>query len=91
MGRVLVLLHFRNGLPDELFIKKGSSELCQPLDYLGVPFRCYRCHGFGHLLNECSLLFNKYFSAGSHKVWRVKNSGKNSAAKNGLSLDERNL
>ena len=87
MGRVLVLIDFRNGLPADSVIKRGSSEFSQPLDYLGVPFRCYRCHGFGHLLNECSLPFNKHFSSGSHKVWRVKKSGSNLAAKEGVILD----
>ena len=51
LGWVLVLIDFRNGLPTDLIIKKGSTDFSQPLDYLGVPFRCYRCHVFGHLMH----------------------------------------
>ena len=85
MGRVLVLLDFRLGLPAELVIKKGSSEFCQPLDYVGIPFRCYRFHGVGHMANECSLPFNKHSFS---KVWRVKNGGNQSATKAGTSVNE---
>ena len=73
------------GLPAKLVIKKGNSDFFQPLDYLGIPFRCYRCHGFGHLENECSLPFNKHSSS---KVWRVKNGGNQFDAKDGTSVDE---
>ena len=75
LGRVLVLIDFRNGLPADLIIKKGNTEFTQPLDYLGVPFRCYRCHVLGHLMHECSLPFNKKTSGSPHKIWRVKNIG----------------
>ena len=70
LGRVLVLIDFQNGLPVDLVIKRGISEFSQPLDYLGVSFRCNRCHVFGHLMNECSLPFNKKpFSGFAHKIW----------------------
>ena len=82
-----MLIDFRNAFPADLIIKKGSSEFSQPLDYLGVPFRCYRCHVFGHLMNECSLPFNKKSYIGSaHKIWRVKNCGLNVEDKEGLAL-----
>ena len=73
------------GLPTELVIKKGNSDFFQPLDYLGIPFRCFRCHEFGHLPNDCSLPFNKHSSS---KVWRVKKDGTQTAAKAGVSVDE---
>ena len=89
MGWVLVLIYFQNGFPTDLVIKRGSSEFSHPLDYLGVPFRFYRSPGFGHLLNDCSLPFNKHSSFGSvHKIWRVKNSGSNLASKEGMILDD---
>ena len=84
MGRVLVLLDFQNGLPADLVIKKGNSELCQPLDYLGIPFRCYRCHVHGHLANECSLPFNKKSSSVVHKIWKAKKCESNLVDKEGL-------
>ena len=76
MGQVLVLLDFRNGLPADLVIKKGNSEFSQPLDYMGIPFRCYRCHVYGHLANDCSLPFNNNSSSGSvQKIWSPKTVG----------------
>ena len=96
MERVLVLIDYQNGLPADLVIKRGSSEFSHPLDYLGVPFRCYRCHGYGHLMNECLLPFNKNSSSGFvHKIWWVKNCGSNLEAKEGLApgdiLEDLNL
>ena len=85
LGRVLVLLDFRNDLHADLVIKRGSVEFSQPLDYLGVPFKCNRCHVFGHLMDECSLPFNKKpYSGSAHKIWRVKNGGQNSRVKMGF-------
>ena len=81
-----MLIDFRNGLPTDLIIKKGSSEFSQPLDYLGVPFRCYRCHVFGHLMNKCSLPFNKKSSGSAHKTSWVKISGLNVDDKEALAL-----
>ena len=76
---------FHFGLPAELVIKKGCRDFYQPLDYMGIPFRCYRCHGFGHLAHECSLPFNK---PSSTKVWRVKKGGNQSDAKVGSYMEE---
>ena len=74
-----MLLDFQNGLPTNLVIKRGSSEFSKPLDYLGVPFRCNRCHVFGHLMTECLLPFSKkpYFGSihTTKLFWRVKNEG----------------
>ena len=39
LGKVLVLLNLRLGLVANILIKRGDFELCQPLDYLGVPFK----------------------------------------------------
>ena len=57
LGRVLVLLDLRHGLAADLVIKWGDIEFCQPLDYLGLPFRCNRCHAYGHLIPNCSFPF----------------------------------
>ena len=89
MGQVLVLLDFRNGLPADLVIKKGNSGFNKPLDYMGIPFRCYRCHVYGHLANDCSIPFSKNsFSASVQKIWRAKNCGSNLEAKEGKALEE---
>ena len=83
LGRVLVLIDFRKGLPADLIIKKGSIEFSEPLDYLGVPFRCYRCHVIGHLMHECTLPFNKKMGS-INKIWQVKSDGLNVVDKEGL-------
>ena len=64
-----------------MVIKSGNKDFIQPLDYLGLPFRCFRCHGLGHLANNCSLSFKKHSSA---KVWRVKKDWHQSSAKAGI-------
>ena len=56
----------------------------QPLDYLGLPFRCYRCHELGHLANNCSLSFKKISSS---KSWRVKKDWNQPHAKAGISVE----
>ena len=85
LGRVLVLLDFRNGLAAKLMIKGGNSKFSQPLDYLGIPFQCNRCHVYGHLMPDCSLPFSKKPNSGSvynaKSVWHVKNGGHTSRDK----------
>ena len=44
LGKVLVLLDMGNGLAEDIVIKKGEFVFTQPLDYVGLPFRCNRCH-----------------------------------------------
>ena len=61
LGRVLVLLDFRNGLAADILIKRGVFEFCQPIDYMGLPFSRNRCHAYGHLISACSLSFKKTF------------------------------
>ena len=59
LGKVLVLLDVRNGLAEDIVIKKGELVFTQPLDYVGLPFRCNRCHCYGHFLTHCHLHFLK--------------------------------
>ena len=59
LGKVLVLLDLRNGLTEDIAIQKGETIFSQPLDYVGLPFRCNRCHHYGHLLAHCHLPFLK--------------------------------
>ena len=70
-----MLIDIRNGLPTELIIRKGGTDFSQPLDYLGVPFKCFRCNVFGHLMKDCSLPYNKNPFVSVCKTWRVKNRG----------------
>eukprot|EP01018_Ginkgo_biloba_P039380 Gb_12932 [translate_table: standard] len=59
---ILVQMDLREGLAESLELKKGLHSLTQPLDYSSVPFRCNRCHKYGHLAAECPLPFQR-------KVW----------------------
>ena len=74
-------------MPADLVVKKGNIEFKQPLDYMGIPFRCYRCHVYGHLANECSLPFNQK-PISVKNIWRVKKSETNLIAKEGKLHDE---
>ena len=40
------------------------------LEYIGIPFRCNHCHGYGHLGDQCSLSFHSQEK--KTYVWRVK-------------------
>ena len=85
LGKVLVLLDLCLGLVANILIKREDSELCQPLDYLGVPFKCNRCHVYGDVISECSLSFNclnRNSSSSKIRVfWHVKNGGVHSGLK----------
>ena len=79
------MLDFRLGLPADLVIKSGNKDIIQPLDYSGLPFRCFRCHGLGYLANDCSLSFKKH---SFHKIWRVKKDWNQSNVKTGIPVNE---
>ena len=51
LGKVLVLIDIRKGLASDIVIKRGEFVFSQPLDYVGVPFKCNRCHGYGNLVS----------------------------------------
>ena len=55
LGRVLVLLNIRKGLVADIDIRIGDTVINQTLDYIGIPFRCNRCHCYGHLFSNCHL------------------------------------
>ena len=77
LGKVLVILGVRNGLAEDIVIKKGQLVFTQPLDYVGLPFQCNRCHCYGHLLAHCHLPFLKKqfgYVPKLKPVWRAKNS-----------------
>jgi hypothetical protein len=53
MGRVLVELDIHGGLPETLDIIWHDRRKKQSLDYLGIPYRCNRCHSTRHLRRDC--------------------------------------
>jgi hypothetical protein len=59
VARILVLLNVREGLKEFLNLTYLGRTRVQILDYEGIPFRCRRCHEYGHIIKDC-----KYSSRG---------------------------
>jgi hypothetical protein len=51
--RVLVEIDIHSGLLESLEISWHGHHFFQPLDYLGIPFRCSNCQKMGHLWRDC--------------------------------------
>ena len=56
MARILVHLDTREGLVKSYVLKYRNISKSQILDYVGVPFKCRRCHEVGHLYKHCPLI-----------------------------------
>ena len=52
-------LDMRDGLATKMTIQKGPHTHMQQLDYLGVPFRCVRCHCYDHVVMDCDAPFQR--------------------------------
>lgn len=55
VARILVSLNVREGLVEDMKLSWGPYTFVQNLDYEYVPFRCRRCHAYGHPVAECKL------------------------------------
>ena len=55
VARILVNLNVREGLGEEMDLTWGDYTYAQKLDYENIPFRCRRCHQYGHLIKNCKL------------------------------------
>jgi hypothetical protein len=55
VARILVNLNVREGLGEEMDLTWGDYTYSQKLDYENIPFRCRRCHQYGHLVKNCKL------------------------------------
>jgi hypothetical protein len=53
VARILVLLNIREGLKEYLNLTDLGRTTVQILDYEGIPFRCRRCHEYGHIIKDC--------------------------------------
>jgi len=57
VAKIMVKIDLRLGLTTEITIQGKDGEFTQILDYEGVPFRCHRCHVYGHLVDSCPYPF----------------------------------
>ena len=71
LGKILVLIDLSRGLVADLMISKANLSFLQPLVYVGIPFKCLRCHKHGHLVSDCRLPFHN-LGGMAKPVWRVK-------------------
>jgi hypothetical protein len=55
VAHILVLINLRKGLYQELLIESTTGDFVQTLDYEGIPFRCHRCHVYGHGVENCPI------------------------------------
>jgi len=55
VARMLVRMDFRKGFPAEMGIETEWGIITQKLDYEGIPFKCHRCHSYGHVVADCTM------------------------------------
>ena len=55
VARILVNINLREGLAESINLEWGPVIIPQILDYENVPFRCRRCHVYGHPASACTL------------------------------------
>jgi hypothetical protein len=68
--RILVSLNIREGLWEFLNLTDLGQTRVQILDYEGVPFRCRRCHEYGHIVMDCKKSSRGHFGSRSSDVSR---------------------
>ena len=64
VAQILVLMDFKKGFPPGIEIVTPGGQITQLLDYEGIPFRCHRCHHYGHMVADCSLTPQTYPNEG---------------------------
>ena len=54
-ARLCVYMNIAEPLPEHIELEYHDTIWQQPLDYEHIPFRCRRCHEYGHLYRQCPL------------------------------------
>eukprot|EP00253_Pinus_taeda_P036597 PITA_36597 len=54
-ARLCVYMNIAEPLPEHIELEYHDSVWQQGLDYEHIPFRCRRCHEYGHLYRQCPL------------------------------------
>lgn len=55
-ARICAYMNITEPLPDLIELEYHDEIWNQTLDYEHIPFRCHRCHEYGHLLRECPIM-----------------------------------
>lgn len=53
--RILVHMEFKKGFPPDIGVVTPKGRLIKLLDYEGIPFRCHKCHHYGHMVDSCPM------------------------------------
>ena len=48
-------MNISDPLPEYIELEYHDEIWQQPMDYEHIPFRCRRCHEYGHLFKQCPL------------------------------------
>lgn len=54
-ARICVYMNIANPIPEAVELEYHEEVWQQALDYEHIPFRCRKCHEYGHLYKECPL------------------------------------
>ena len=54
-AQICAYMDLSKALPEAIRMIWDDEDWMQNLDYEQIPFRCRRCHEYGHLFRECSL------------------------------------
>jgi hypothetical protein len=57
--RICVEVNLENGLSDAIKLSLGEWCHIQELDYEQIPFKCLRCHAYGHFAKSCPKSFEE--------------------------------
>jgi hypothetical protein len=52
-ARICVEFNLEKGLPKSIKLSLGEWCYIQELDYEQIPFKCLRCHAYGHFTKSC--------------------------------------
>ena len=74
VARILVNINLREGLAESINLDWGLVIIPQILDYENVPFRCRRCHVYGHPVSECTLP-GRFVNGSTRKGYGIERKG----------------
>lgn len=52
-------MNITEALRDSIKLEYHDEIWHQPVDYEHIPFRCRRCHEYGHLYRECPIMISE--------------------------------